>query len=210
MTFQWFDIIPVLTVFTLAIVSPGPNFILVTKVALSNSRRAGLYTAFGVASGSGLFALAGMTGLLLLITSIPHFPVLMRFLGGGYLTWLGIDMLRHCRRVTSVPATELSTASPDLPVLQSYRLGLLTNLTNPKAWAFYLSLFSLVMQPGTALGVKILLNLAMFAISFGWYAIVVLLISDRRIQPRFLKAQPIIQGGLGLMLMLLGGRFLLG
>jgi threonine/homoserine/homoserine lactone efflux protein len=210
MTFPWYDIIPVLTVFTLAIVSPGPNFILVTKVALSDSRRAGLYTAFGVACGSGLFAFAGMTGLLLLITSIPHFHALMRVLGGGYLCWLGLNMLWHWRRVAKPANTDILLPDQGLASVMAWRIGLLTNLTNPKAWAFYLSLFSLVMQPGTAVSVKILLNLAMFAISFGWYAIVVLLISDRRVQPRFLRAQPYIQAGLGCMLVLLGGRFLFG
>ncbi len=62
MTDSWANIFPVLGVFTLAIVCPGPNFLLVSKTALADSRRAGLYTAFGVAVGSGLFALAGMTG----------------------------------------------------------------------------------------------------------------------------------------------------
>jgi len=210
MSEQWLNILPVLTVFTFAILSPGPNFILVTKVALSNSRRAGLFTAFGVATGSGLFALAGMTGLLLLITSIPHFHTLMRFLGGGYLSWLGLNMLWHWRRVVSPAAMRSQGPLPEQTDLLTWRIGLLTNLTNPKAWAFYLSLFSLVMQPGTATQTKILLNIAMFGISFGWYALVVLLISDKRIQPRFLKSQPLIQALLGVMLLLLAGRILLG
>lgn len=205
----WSNILPVLGVFTLAILSPGPNFILVSKTALADSRRAGLYTAFGVAVGSGLFALAGMTGLLLLITSIPHFHTLMRFVGGGYLCWLGLTMLWHWRRIVEPAGAEAHRQHQVLAAAHAWRLGLLTNLTNPKAWAFYLSLFSLVMQPGTLLIAKALLNLAMFLISFGWYALVVVLISDRRVQPRFLKAQPLIQALLGLMLILLAGRILL-
>jgi threonine/homoserine/homoserine lactone efflux protein len=207
---QLLNILPVLLVFGLAIISPGPNFILVTKIALSHSRRSGLYSAFGVATGSGLFALAGMTGLLLLLTSVPHFPLFMRFLGGGYLAWLGIDMLRHCRQV-STPATSIQTLTlKELSATQAYRTGLLTNLTNPKAWAFYLSLFSMVMQPTTLWEAKALLNLAMFVISFGWYATAALLISSQRVQPRFLRAQPLIHTGLGILLLLLAGRVLSG
>lgn len=210
MSEQWLNIIPVLTVFSLAIVSPGPNFILVSKTALADSRRAGLYTAFGVAVGSGLFALAGMTGLLLLITSIPHFQTLMCFVGGGYLCWLGLNMLWHWRRVVKPADPQELSLRQGLTAVHAWRIGLLTNLTNPKAWAFYLSLFSLIMQPGTSTQAKILLNIAMFLISFGWYALVVLLISDRRVQPRFLKAQPLIQALLGMMLVLLAGRILIG
>lgn len=204
----WPAIFTFLSVFTFAIVSPGPNFILVTNTALGQSRRAGLLTALGVATGSGLFALAGLVGLLVLVHSIPYFALLTRFVGGGYLAWLGVDMLRHCRRRKALAAatnTQRETSS-----LASYRIGLLTNLTNPKAWAFYLSLFALLMHPGFPLWGKVVLNIAMFVISFAWYAIVVVLISSRRFQPVFLGLQPVIQGTLGVLLVVLGGKILLG
>ncbi len=204
----WPAIFTFLSVFTFAIVSPGPNFILVTNTALGQSRRAGLLTALGVATGSGLFALAGLVGLLVLVHSIPYFALLTRFVGGGYLTWLGFDMLRHCRRKKTPEAAE--NAPRELSPLTSYRIGLLTNLTNPKAWAFYLSLFALLMNPEFPLWGKVVLNIAMFIISFTWYAIVAVLISSRRFQPVFLGLQPVIQGTLGVLLIIIGGKVLLG
>lgn len=204
----WPAIFTFLSVFTFAIVSPGPNFILVTNTALGQSRRAGLLTALGVATGSGLFALAGLVGLLVLVHSIPYFALLTRFVGGGYLTWLGFDMLRHCRRKKKLETAENAQREPS--PLTSYRIGLLTNLTNPKAWAFYLSLFALLMNPEFPLWGKVVLNIAMFVISFAWYAIVAVLISSRRFQPVFLDLQPFIQGSLGVLLIVLGGKVLLG
>jgi threonine/homoserine/homoserine lactone efflux protein len=204
----WPAIFTFLSVFTFAIVSPGPNFILVTNTALGQSRRAGLLTALGVATGSGLFALAGLVGLLVLVHSIPYFALIMRFVGGGYLAWIGVDMLRHCRnRKAPDTATKVQGV---LSPLASYRIGLLTNLTNPKAWAFYLSLFALLMNPDFPLWGKVVLNIAMFVISFAWYAIVAVLISSRRFQPVFLDFQPFIQGTLGVLLVVLGGKILLG
>jgi len=204
----WPAIFTFLSVFTFAIVSPGPNFILVTNTALGQSRRAALSTALGVATGSGLFALAGLVGLLVMVHSIPYFALLTRFLGGGYLTWLGFDMLRHCRRKKTPVSAENAQREPS--PLTSYRIGLLTNLTNPKAWAFYLSLFALLMNPGFPLWGKVVLNIAMFVISFAWYAIVAVLISSRQFQPVFLGLQPFIQGALGVLLIVLGGKVLLG
>ena len=204
----WPAIFTFLSVFTFAIVSPGPNFILVTNTALGQSRRAGLLTALGVATGSGLFALAGLVGLLVLVHSIPYFALITRFVGGGYLAWIGFDMLRHCRS-TKTPAAA-TTAPREPSPLASYRIGLLTNLTNPKAWAFYLSLFALLMNPDFPLWGKVVLNIAMFVISFAWYAIVAVLISSRRFQPVFLGLQPVIQGTLGVLLVVLGGKILLG
>ncbi len=205
----WINITAVLAVFTLAIVSPGPNFLLVVDTTLGDSRRAGLYTAFGVATGSGLFASAGLLGLLLLVTALPHFSTVLSLLGGGYLVWLGCGMVLRRRRAGNVPTDAGRPARVPLAPLSAYRTGLFTNLTNPKAWAFYFSLFTLVMAPGAPLWEKAFLNLAMFLISFSWYACVALLISDRRLQPLFLRFQPALQTILGCLLILLGGRLAL-
>jgi len=203
----WPAIFTFLSVFTFAIVSPGPNFILVTNTALGGSRRAGLFTALGVATGSGLFALAGLAGLLILVHSLPYFVLIARFIGGSYLTWIGFDMVRNCRLNVSLETTE--TPKVSCPSIVSYRIGLLTNLTNPKAWAFYLSLFALVMTPSFPLWGKVVLNVSMFLISLVWYATVAVLISSRTFQPIFLSWKPLIQGLLGVLLMLLGGKILL-
>ena len=205
----WLNMAGTLAVFTLAIVSPGPNFILVVNTGLADSRRAGLFTALGVAIGSGLFALAGLLGLILLINSLPHFAVVVRLAGGGYLAWLGAGMLLRTLRRPAGIAPVAGIARDGLPPLAALRRGLFTNLTNPKAWAFYFSLFTLVAAPTTPLWAKVVLNLSMFLISFFWYAGVAVLISDRRVQPHFLRLQPLIQGLLGGLLAWLGGRLLL-
>lgn len=197
----------ILTIFSLAIISPGPNFIFVVNRSLTDSRRAGLYSALGVATGSGIFAVSGLLGLLLLITALPYFSTLIRFLGGGYLVYLGLTMLLTARQ--SDFATAEDQQSVGIDPLGAYSAGLLTNLTNPKAWAFYLSLFSLMIEKEFPLWTKILLAGSMFTISFSWYALMALAISDRRIQGRFISLQPLVKVILGGLLTLLGGRLLL-
>ena len=56
----WPAIFTFLGVFTFAIISPGPNFILVTNTALNRSRREGILTATGVATGSDIFAFGAL------------------------------------------------------------------------------------------------------------------------------------------------------
>jgi threonine/homoserine/homoserine lactone efflux protein len=203
----WSAIFTFLGVFTFAIISPGPNFILVTNTALNRSRAEGLLTATGVATGSGIFAFAGLVGLLPLVHALPHFAEIMRFVGGGYLAWIGLDMMRTCLREI-VPKTTNKTVGAS--VMVPYRIGLLTNLTNPKAWAFYLSLFTLVMGPAFSLWGKVFMNLSMFLISLVWYATVAYLVSSRTFQPLFLSYRPVIQGVLGGLLIIVGGRILWG
>ena len=203
----WPAIFTFLGVFTFAIVSPGPNFILVTNTALNRSRAEGLLTATGVATGSGIFAFAGLVGLLPLVHALPHFAEIMRFVGGGYLAWIGLDMLRTCRREIVPKTTDLEVGAS---AMVAYRTGMLTNLTNPKAWAFYLSLFTLVMGPAFPLWGKVFLNISMFLISLVWYATVAYLVSSRTFQPLFLSYRPVIQGVLGCLLIIVGGRILWG
>jgi threonine/homoserine/homoserine lactone efflux protein len=203
----WLNISSVLLVFTLAIVSPGPNFILVVNRSLTSSRRNGVYTAFGVATGSGVFAFAGLVGLLPLVKSLPYFMGFMRFAGGGYLVWVGFDMLRTSRvRFESSEDGDRETSSPYIP----YRHGLITNLTNPKAWAFYLSLFTLVMETSFPVWSKVLLNASMFLISLAWYVSVVCLVSSNVFQPIFLNYKALFQGVLGLLVIVAGVKVLWG
>ncbi len=205
----WINICSVLIVFSLAIISPGPNFIMVVHTSLTDSRKTGLYTALGVATGSGLFALAGMVGLILVINSFSFFSKIIPICGGSYLVWIGFSMLNSARKQsTSVSTIPIDHAFSLRPVA-AYRTGLLTNLTNPKAWAFYFSLFTLVMTPETPLWAKATLNLSMFILSFAWYATVAILITNDRVQPFFLRVQPKVQLILGVLLFWLGGRLLI-
>jgi len=204
----WQDIVSFLTLFTLAIFSPGPNFILVVNRSLQKGRSAGVWTALGVAIGSATYGLCGLLGWIVLLDSLAHFGFVIRLIGGGFLIVLGGQMLVKFIRRQQQPClaspAQHTTGRPLTMVLT----GLATNLSNPKAWAFYLSLFTVVLTPGMPLGAKVGLNLAMFCISFGWYTLVAVLISNRKFQPMFLSLQMIIQGLLGGLLIWLGLQLL--
>ncbi len=202
----WLNIFSFLVVFSLAIISPGPNFILVAGASLAGSRQNALHTALGVAVGSGIFAISGLVGLLVLVKTLPHFDTLMPIVGGGYLLYLGFRMIRE--RSAEFSAVDVNTARP-MSRRVAFRTGLLTNLTNPKAWAFYLSMFTLMLAPGCPLWGKVLLAVLMFLISFSWYATVVLLMTGRRTRPLLDRALPVIQSVLGVSLLVMGGRLLL-
>ena len=204
----WLNIATILFVFTVAIISPGPNFIFVVNRSITGSRRIGFYSAFGVATGSGIFAISGLLGLIMLITALPFFSVIMRYLGGGYLLYLGISMLLSIRHASIVKVGEGQSPNNAMAPIIAYYTGLLTNLTNPKAWAFYLSLFTLMIENDLPLWAKTFLAISMFLISFCWYSLMVLLISDHRLQKRFVKVETIIKTVLGSVLFILGGKLL--
>jgi len=201
----WLNILSVLIVFGMAIISPGPNFILVSSTAFNRFAKEGLFTAFGVSVGSALFTVAGLLGLILVMNSLPYFSTCIRYIGGGYLVCLGFLMAIQ----PSGPQESINNNNSEPVAFSAWRSfikGLLTNLTNPKAWAFYFSLFTLVVQPGFPLWAKIFLCTAMFIISFSWYGLIALIISRTPVKENFYTLQHWMNRGLGAFLIFIGVR----
>src|SRR3712207_9052252 len=87
------DWLTVLVVAGLAMVSPGPNYAVTLKHGLLGSRRAGLWSAAGVAAGNLLQAVLSLLGPAVIVSgSILLFGVLQWF-GAAYLTYLGARAL---------------------------------------------------------------------------------------------------------------------
>ena len=74
--------------FFVLIASPGPNFLVITQIAASQSRVHGIFTGLGVATGSIVWATLAATGLGLVFAGVPWSQPLLQFVGGIYLAWL--------------------------------------------------------------------------------------------------------------------------
>jgi len=86
----------------LVIVAPGPDTALAIRNTLLGGRRAGTLTAIGVASGQAIWTLGTSLGLAALLTaSRPAFGV-VRWLGAGYLVFLGARAILEGLRASSV------------------------------------------------------------------------------------------------------------
>lgn len=127
--------LPALAATIAAQVTPGPNFLAVTNVALSQSRKAAVCVAAGIASGVLLWVTAFALGISALFQAFPLAGIALQLIGGCYFLYVAIRTLQTSRKTsttqTGQPAMELS-----LPA--AWRRGILVVLTNPKAalmWA---------------------------------------------------------------------------
>ena len=100
---------------------------------------------FGIASGCLLWALASAAGLAALIAASATAFNVLKLAGAAYLTFLGIQAI-----VTSFRRRESAAAgAPPLGEAGSpFRMGLLTNLLNPKLAVFYTSFLPQFIAPG--------------------------------------------------------------
>ena len=75
-------------------ISPGPSFVLVSRIAVSRSRRAGFAAALGMAVGGVTFAALALLGLNALLMQVSWLYLLLKMAGGLYLIYLGIRIWR--------------------------------------------------------------------------------------------------------------------
>ena len=123
----------VFTIHVLAMISPGPNVLIVTQTAMDHTRRAGIVTALSVAAGSAIWAGTALFGLSIVFEQLAWLYGGLKILGGMYLLYLGIKL--WCI-ADHPPAISSFTHAPANTDWRAFLLGLLTNLTNPKALVF--------------------------------------------------------------------------
>jgi threonine efflux protein len=197
------DLAGVLAIWLLAVVSPGPAFLVLSQLAAGRSRAAGLGAALGIALGAILFATLTMWGLGVLVTKIAWLGNALRIAGAIYLIYLGLSLFHGA----SQPAPESTpVAAGGKDALAGLRIGLLTALTNPKAIAFFLSLFAVALPPDLPLAAKLTLLAAGFSIELGWYVLVAFALSTGWLRTRYARARTTIDRVLGAVLLLLGVR----
>jgi len=151
----------------LAWASPGPDMALVTRSTLIAGRRGGALTALGVLAGNLLHAGLCAAGVGAVLASSATLFAAMKLAAGAWLVYLGIKALVAPR---ALAAPEASGAPRRLGYFVE---GFLCNALNPKGALFFLSVFTVVIAPGTsATGVALLVALMMTIFAVLWASLV--------------------------------------
>ncbi len=123
----------------LVILTPGPDLVLVTRNVLTGGRRAGLLTALGIAAGSATWALTAAIGIAALLAASPQLLSVIRWLGAGYLAWIGVRALLG-RDGTGGNVTTTGDRPAGRPLMNPFRVGMISNLLHPGQAVFYTSM----------------------------------------------------------------------
>lgn len=117
----------------LLILIPGPDLIFAITQGITNGRKAGMYTAVGLAMGNTVHTLAAALGLSIIVTTSPLIFTGFKIAGGLYLFTLAYKSLKHRRAALVVTGGEKKDERTLL------RRGLLMNILNPKVAIFFLT-----------------------------------------------------------------------
>ena len=124
-------------------ITPGADTVYILARSISQGRRAGVFSVFGIITGSMVHTLGVALGLSLLITSSAWMFTTVKIIGAAYLAFLGIDMIR-----SKVQLFELMPLEDERNSMKRiYCQGFLTNLLNPKVALFFLSFLPQFVNP---------------------------------------------------------------
>ncbi len=196
-------ILAILLIDLLALISPGPNFILVTSSAVSRSRRHALFTGFGIATGSLIWASAAALGIASVFEALPALGFVLKLVGVAYLLYLGISLLRS-KGFRLVQDRELAAVRAS----SGFRRGLLVNMTNPKSATYYASVFAAFLTPDMPVWVLVVLVAAIAGMSLVWHAVLAVGFSTDRVRAGYIAASTLIDRLCGAVLIALGLRLL--
>ena len=198
----WAEFLTVALIHLLAVASPGPDFAVVVRESVTHGRRAGTWTAVGVGTAIFLHVGYSLLGIGLIVSqSIMLFNVL-KWLAAAYLVYIGIKALRA--RPAAAGSDSLQVSTVERTPRAAFVAGFMTNGLNPKATLFFLSLFTVVINPHTPLLVQAGYG-AYLAVATGlWFCLVALLFSQARVRSGFARLGHWFDRGMGAVLVALG------
>ncbi|MFL1407569.1 LysE family translocator [Marinobacter sp. M1N3S26] len=204
MSAYWAEFATVAIVHLLAVASPGPDFAIMLRQALCQSRRNALLTAVGIGLAILVHVTYSLLGIGLLIQQSLTLFTILKVIGALYLTWIAIQCLRSRAGGVHVDTHGVKTQSGPA----AFRLGFLTNTLNPKATLFFVSLFSVVISPGTPVAVQAGYGLYMAIATGLWFAGVAVFFTLPRMRRAFDRFGHWLDRLMGGVLLVLAGQLL--
>jgi threonine/homoserine/homoserine lactone efflux protein len=165
---------------TLVVLAPGPDTLVVLKNSLVGGRAAGMATSLGICASNTVQGTAAAFGVgALIVRSQPLFEAI-RWAGVAYLCFLGFQALRSAWR-GEYARLDTTDANPRRHPFTHWRQGFVSNITNPKVLAFYLSVLPQFLHPGETGALDALaLAYTHAVIGIGWLLVLVWLLHRMR------------------------------
>ncbi|ATR81779.1 MULTISPECIES: LysE family translocator [Pseudomonas] len=198
----WAEFLTVALIHLLAVASPGPDFAVVVRESVTHGRRAGTWTAFGVGTAIFLHVGYSLLGIGLIVSqSIMLFNAL-KWLAAAYLLYIGFKALRASPAKPG--SDEVQAATVERTPRGAFVAGFMTNGLNPKATLFFLSLFTVVINPHTPLLVQAGYGVYLALATGLWFCLVAMLFSQQRVRAGFARMGHWFDRAMGAVLVALG------
>ena len=184
------------------LVSPGPNALLISTVSASQSRKAGLDVALGVATAAFIWPSLAIIGLGFIFQNFAWLYLTIKFLGAIYLVYLGIKTWRSAKESITVA----TSSTLERKRYSFYLQGLFTSLSNPKVLVFFTSFFATLLPPTVPIWVKFTVVMMFGINSVLWHSFVAYVMSMNQVQTIYSSIKVWLDSFVGVFFIVLGLR----
>jgi threonine/homoserine/homoserine lactone efflux protein len=191
--------VAVATLLTMGAISPGPAVLMSARTGVTEGLRTGVFLAIGIGMGAVFWAVLALTGLAVLFTIAPTLLWVFKIAGGLYLVYMAWGMWRQA----DAPLPDQTGIPPRSP-LSAFRLGLFTQLSNPKPAVLLSAIFIGTVPPGTPVWVLLALLAYLFLVETTWNTIVARIFSFPTTRAAYIGAKTVIDRSFGGLLAILG------
>jgi RhtB (resistance to homoserine/threonine) family protein len=203
----WPEFLFVAGVHLAAVASPGPDFAIVLRQSITHGRKTAIWTSLGVGTGISIHVGYSLLGIVLLISQSEIWFDVVKYIGAGYLAWIGVHaLLAKPAAIASPvqPSAEGAVAKPETH--GAFMSGFLVNVLNPKAAVFFIALFSVGIDPHTPRLIRAAYGLWMVFATAGWFILVSLFFTRNSVRRNFLRFGHWFERVMGVLLLALAVR----
>lgn len=201
MTSEVLTLISIGAIQLLAVISPGPSFLITARTAVAQSRTDGVKVALGLGAGTVIWSAAALLGLNAVFHAVPVLFMAMKIAGALFLLYIAWMIFRHAAEPLKIEGGGERLANPFLK-------GFLTQIANPKVVVFFGSVFIAMLPANVPIWMVLALILIVSFNEVWWYSVVALFFGSGPVRSFYLRAKAWIDRVTGLFLGALGLRLL--
>ena len=192
------EFLTVVVLHLFAVISPGPDFALISRQSIRYGRKIAIWSAAGIGMGILFHSLLAISGIIIVISANELYFSLVKFICSGYLMYLGISSIISSSSFQEIDESGLGKTG-------GFVTGLITNITNIKAFLFFTTLFGVVLDTKATFNLAIY-GLYMAAATFVWFSFVAYTFTSDIFRAKFGNMYFYIEKALGLILILIALR----
>ena len=202
----WQQFLLIASAHLLAVMSPGPDFAIVMRQSLVFGKRFAIITSLGIGLAIFVHVAYAVLGIGILIQSTQWLFTLIQLAGAGYLMYIGYGALQakasdsSSNKATANESVQHMDQRSGMTDGKAFRQGFATNVLNPKATLFFLSLLTTLVEPSTPLAVQSFYGIWMAVVTAAWFVFLSYILSSNKVRGFFSQFGHWIDRVLGLLL----------
>jgi len=209
-TIEW---VSVVLISSLAIISPGPDFAMVSKIAVSKGRPAGVWCAVGIGMGVTVHLTYTLLGFGLLLSQQVWLLNTLKIIGASYLIWLGLQAFWPDIKARFFPSPVIEQAVKPKPIWMQlsqspFFTGFLCNALNPKTMLFIIALFSQIMSSESSLWQEMGYGVFIALAHMVWFALIACVFTSARFEQQIQRWKRRIERSCGVVMIGFGLKVL--